>query len=82
MNFNDETVVRPDMMVICDDVLSDFLEFSPILIVEVIAPSSFKKDCVIKFDLYCEIGVRYFLLLNYTKKTVEVLSLLIIFANK
>jgi Uma2 family endonuclease len=73
---NDETVVRPDMMVICGDMKSDFLEFPPVLIVEVISPSSVKRDRVLKFDLYREQGVKYYLLVDYSKKTVEIFELI------
>jgi Uma2 family endonuclease len=73
---NDETVVRPDMMVICGDMKSDFLEFPPVLIVEVISPTSVKSDRVLKFDLYQEQGVKYYLLTDYSKKTVEVFELI------
>ncbi len=73
---NDETVVRPDLMVICGDVNSDFLEFPPVLIVEVISPSSIKRDRVLKFDLYREQGVKFYILVDYSKKTIEVFELI------
>ena len=73
---NDETIVRPDLMLICGDVKSDFLEFPPVLIVEVISPSSIKRDRVLKFDLYREQGVKFYILLDYTKKTIEVFELI------
>jgi Uma2 family endonuclease len=73
---NDETVVRPDMMIICGDMKTDFLEFPPVLVIEVISPNSIKRDRVIKFDLYREQGVKYYLMLDYTKQTIEVFELI------
>lgn len=72
---SEETVVRPDMMIICGNVGIDYLEFPPILVLEMISPSSVKNDRVIKFELYREQGVKYYLLADYLKKTVEVFEL-------
>lgn len=43
---------------------------------EMISPTSIKRDRVIKFELYREQGVRYYLLADYLKKTVEVYELI------
>lgn len=73
---NEETVVRPDMMIVCGSVNDEYLEFPPVLVVEIISPTSIKRDRVIKFELYREQGVRYYLLADYLKKTVEVYELI------
>lgn len=73
---NEETVVRPDLMIVCGQTSADYLEFPPVLIVEMISPTSIKKDRVIKFELYREQGVKYYLLADYTKKNVEVFELI------
>ena len=73
---SEETVVRPDLMIVCGKSLTDYLEFPPVLIIEIISPSSVKKDRVIKFDLYREQGVRYYLLADYLKETIEVFELI------
>lgn len=54
-------------MIICGEVKSDFLEFPPVLIVEVISQPSIKRDRVIKFDLYREQGVKFYILTGYIK---------------
>ncbi len=73
---NEETVVRPDMMIICGKTSADYLEFPPVLVLEIISPNNIKRDRVIKFELYREQGVRYYLLADYLKKTVEVYELI------
>jgi Uma2 family endonuclease len=73
---NEETVVRPDVMIVCGEIETDYLEFPPVLIVEVISQGSLFKDRNIKFDLYRENGVRYYLLCDYIKKTVEIFELI------
>ena len=73
---NNETVVRPDVMVVCGKTETDFLEMPPVLIVEIISPNSLKKDRIIKFELYREQGVKYYILADYTKKTIEIFQLI------
>ncbi len=71
-----ENVVRPDLMIVFGEMKSDYLEFPPVLIVEVISQSSVQKDRTIKFELYQEQGVKYYLMTDYTKETVEVFQLI------
>ena len=73
---NEETVVRPDFMVICGQVGEIVLEFPPVLIIEVLSPSNLKTDRVIKFDLYRENGVKYYLMVDCLKDQVEVYELI------
>ena len=65
---NEETVVRPDLMIICGETQGNYLEFPPVLIIEILSPSSINKDRVIKFDLYREQGVKYYIMIDFTKK--------------
>ncbi len=73
---NEETVVRPDFMVICGQVGEIVLEFPPVLIIEVLSPSNLKTYRVIKFDLYRENGVKYYLMVDCLKDQVEVYELI------
>lgn len=73
---SEETVVRPDIMIICGETKNEILEFPPILIVEILSPSSLKNDRVIKFELYREQGVKYYLLADHIKQTIEVFELI------
>jgi len=58
----DDTVVQPDVLVVCDE--SKFEENgkciigAPDFIIEVLSPSSEKRDLIIKKKLYQESGVR------------------------
>ena len=73
---NEETVVRPDFMIVCGEPETDFLEFSPVLIMEVLSPSTRMKDRNIKFELYQKQGVRYYLMADYEQQTLEVFELI------
>ncbi len=73
---SEETVLRPDLMIICGKPIDDYLEFPPVLIIEIISPTSIKRDRVMKFEIYREQGVKYNLMVDYTKETVEIFELI------
>jgi Uma2 family endonuclease len=72
---NEHTVVRPDVMIICGEPKTDFLEFPPALILEILSPASRRKDRNIKFELYREQGVRYYLMADYERHILETYEL-------
>jgi Uma2 family endonuclease len=57
-----ETVVRPDLSIVCGADLDRFIEDTPVLIVEVLSDSTRHKDQTAKLKLYEMQGVRYYLL--------------------
>jgi Uma2 family endonuclease len=73
---NEDTVVRPDIMVVCGDPKNDFLEMPPVLIIEILSPHNVKTDRVIKFQLYQENGVQFYLMVDPLKEKVEVFELI------
>ncbi|MCW3126997.1 MAG: hypothetical protein JWO03_2655 [Bacteroidetes bacterium] len=58
---DDNTVVRPDIAVICDK-SGDFITSPPILIVEILSPATALKDRQVKFDIYQEQKVKYYII--------------------
>ncbi len=64
----------PDVMVICDrsKVRDDGIHGAPDLVVEVLSPSSIKRDRVYKKRVYEQCGVREYWIVNPMDKSVEV----------
>ena len=58
---DNETVVRPDISVVCGK-LEDFIRKPPYLVVEIVSTSSAHKDERVKFALYEEEKVEYYVL--------------------
>jgi len=69
------TVVRPDVVVVCDQSDTPFIESPPSLIVEVLSESTAGKDRLAKRQLYSDQGVGYYLLADPASKNLEVLRL-------
>jgi len=71
----EDTVVRPDVMVVCENLASDFVTTSPSLILEILSPSTILKDRNTKFNLYQVYGVRYYIIADIGKKVAEIFEL-------
>lgn len=71
----EDTVVRPDVMVVCENLNEDFVTTPPSLILEILSPSTILKDRNTKFNLYQAYGVRYYLIADLGKRLVEIFEL-------
>lgn len=73
-----DTVVQPDICVICDieKIDNSGCLGAPDLIVEVLSDSTAKKDYNEKFNLYEENGVIEYWIVNPATKTIEIFSLI------
>jgi len=60
----DETVVHPDLLVVCQPINKQYLDFPPELVVEILSPSSQLKDKITKLELYQNFGVKYYLIID------------------
>lgn len=72
---NVDTMVEPDISVICDrDKLDRYgCKGAPDLIVEILSPSTQRRDRLIKLELYQRAGVREYWLVSPEEQTVQVL---------
>ena len=68
----DDTVVRPDVTVICGAIPDEHLHETPALVAEVISEATETRDRTYKRDLYDEQGVAVYLLLDPAAKTLEI----------
>ncbi|AHF01957.1 hypothetical protein THIAE_09475 [Thiomicrospira aerophila AL3] len=70
----DDTVVRPDTVVVCYKP-DKFLTKRPELIIEVLSPSTARLDETTKLELYQTEGVPYYILVDPTKLIAKVYQL-------
>jgi len=70
-------VVQPDIVVVCDSAKLDDrgCTGAPDLIIEILSPSTAKKDMVVKLHLYEKAGVKEYWLVHPTDHTVTVFML-------
>lgn len=73
---DENSVVRPDCMVVCGNFTEDFLTFPPTLIVEISSRKTKLRDRNTKYNLYEIQGVQYYVIADTDKKIVEIFELL------
>ena len=72
----EDTVVRPDTLVICDlKHKGAYLAQTPAIIFEVLSPTTKRKDRHLKYRLYAEAGVRYYIMVDPAGMFAEVYRL-------
>lgn len=69
-----DTVVEPDITVVCDPSKVDDhgCKGAPDFVVEVLSPSNFRHDRLVKYNLYMRAKVREYWIVDPREKTVEV----------
>ena len=75
LEVSDDTVVRPDSMVICYQPTNKLTK-TPEIVFEVISKSTAKRDEILKFDLYQNEGVKYYILVYPDSKKAKVYKLI------
>lgn len=72
---DEDTVVQPDNLVVCGEVGGSYLTKTPVLIFEILSPSTAFKDKNIKYKLYEAMGVKYYIIVDIEARVAEVFEL-------
>lgn len=72
---NENTVVQPDLLIVCKKIEKNFLDFLPKLTLEILSPSTAFKDRHEKYELYEEQGVRYYIIVDPKFRKMEIYEL-------
>jgi len=73
-----DTIIQPDVLAVCgnpDKTGETRLEVTPVIVFEVLSPSSSKKDRILKYRLYEQAGVKYYCIVDPETKSASVFSL-------
>lgn len=68
----EDTIVQPDILVVCKPINKKFLDFAPVLVVEILSPSTASKDRGEKMELYQSQKVKYYLIVDPKFKKIEI----------
>jgi len=69
----DDTVVEPDLIVVCDDtkIIKACIMGAPDLVVEILSPSTSRREYFLKFEAYLYAGVREYWVIDPEEKLVQ-----------
>jgi Uma2 family endonuclease len=73
-DLDDDTVVEPDIVAICDPAKIDTqgCRGAPDLVIEILSPSNIRHDRIVKFQKYLAAGVREYWVVDPENRAVEV----------
>ncbi len=71
----DDTILQPDVLVVCKPISKKFLDFPPALVVEILSPSTAMKDRNNKFHIYQAQKIPYYLIIDADKQEIEIYKL-------
>ena len=69
---SEDTLLQPDFILVCDKINKPFLDFTPVLVGEVLSPSTAIRDRNYKFNAYEKQGVKYYLIVDVKTKRIEI----------
>lgn len=69
---SDDTILQPDISILCQSTTKKFVDFTPALVVEILSPSTALKDRHTKLALYQQEGIAYYLIVSPDTEEVEV----------
>jgi Uma2 family endonuclease len=73
---SEDTVVQPDNLVVCGKITDDKkLSIPPVLVFEVLSPSTVRKDRVLKYQLYREAGLKYYCIVDTDTNSADIFAL-------
>jgi Uma2 family endonuclease len=67
----EDTILQPDVLVICKDANKAFIDFPPALVTEILSPSTALKDRHSKFSLYERAHIPYYLIISPDTEEAE-----------
>ena len=71
----DDTVLRPDLLIACDPITKKYLDFPPVLVAEILSPSTAIKDRNAKHQIYESQKVNYYLIIDINAEKIEIYEL-------
>ena len=75
IKIKDDTIVQPDASVVCGETPPLFLGFPPVIVVEILSPSTRTKDLMSKYDRYQKFGVKYYMIVDPEAKGLDIFCL-------
>lgn len=68
----DDIILQPDMLIVCKPISKKFLDFPPVLVVEILSPATAAKDRVYKKSIYQSQGIKYYIIVDPDLQEVEI----------
>ena len=64
LKVTEDTILNPDILIVCKPIEKMYIDFPPELVVEIISPSTRLKDLHTKYDIYENFGIKYYIIID------------------
>lgn len=71
-----DTILQPDILIVCGKINKKYLDFPPALVVEVLSTSTQLRDRNTKYEFYQQQGIKYYLTVDIEKQIIEIYELI------
>jgi len=71
----EDTILQPDVLIVCGKIHKTYLDFPPVLVVEIISKATEDRDRNVKYDYYEQQGIKYYLIVDWKKQSIELYEL-------
>jgi Uma2 family endonuclease len=72
LKVEEDTILQPDCSIVCGETKKNYLDFPPALVVEILSEATKLKDRISKFSIYEKFGIKYYLIVDPEKSSVEI----------
>ncbi|MEP6948959.1 MAG: Uma2 family endonuclease [Ginsengibacter sp.] len=72
VKIEEDTILQPDCSIVCKPITKKFLDFPAALVIEILSPATALKDRHTKFSLYEKFGIKYYMIVDEEKESVEI----------
>jgi Uma2 family endonuclease len=72
---NRDIVIQPDVLIVCGEIKNKYLDFPPVLVVEILSPATAVKDRNNKFFIYESEHIPYYIIVDIDKPEIEIYHL-------
>ena len=75
LKISEDTILQPDAVVVCGEILKNYLDFPAAMVVEVLSPATALKDRNNKLIIYESQRIPYYLIVDIEKEEIEIYRL-------
>ena len=68
----EDTIIQPDMLIVCNEIVKKYLDFPPELVGEILSPATALKDRHSKYSIYESQAIPYYLIISPDTEEVEI----------
>ncbi len=73
---SEDTIIQPDVLIVCGKISKPYLDFPPQLVVEILSPATALRDRNTKFEIYQQQKIKYYLVVDADNETIETYELI------